>query len=166
MMPQAQKTVVLLVGAQDAEPVDEDADAPLEGVGVEVVVAGGGLEPDIIRRPTHSDSLRPSRAQAWKQGASWSMAPGSGSICRRGLRGDGGGLSAGRGGWWHRRSAEAGGKEQQGRAGGYQSIAMRFSWSDESHFTPLAILAGWCRPVSLRVALLLSGAVDGRRYSK
>ena len=40
------EAVVALVGAQDAEPVDQHADALLEGVGVEAVVAGGGLEPD------------------------------------------------------------------------------------------------------------------------
>jgi hypothetical protein len=40
------EAVVALVGAQHAEPVDEDADALLEGVGVETLVAAGGLEPD------------------------------------------------------------------------------------------------------------------------
>jgi hypothetical protein len=40
------EAVVALVGTQDAEPVDEHADALLEGVGVETVVAGRGLEPD------------------------------------------------------------------------------------------------------------------------
>ncbi len=40
------EAVVALVGAQDAVPVDEDADALLEGVGVETLVAAGRLEPD------------------------------------------------------------------------------------------------------------------------
>ena len=40
------EAVVALVGAQDAVPVDEDANALLEGVGVEPFVAAGRLEPD------------------------------------------------------------------------------------------------------------------------
>jgi hypothetical protein len=45
MMPQAQKRSSL-VGAQHAEPVHQHADPLLEGVGVEALVAAGGLEPD------------------------------------------------------------------------------------------------------------------------
>src|SRR5690606_10241121 len=41
------KAVVAVVGAQHAEPVDQDADALLEHVGVEARVAGGGLVPDL-----------------------------------------------------------------------------------------------------------------------
>src|SRR5262249_8052720 len=40
------ETVVALVGTQDAIPIDEHADALLEGVGVEAIVSGGRLEPD------------------------------------------------------------------------------------------------------------------------
>ena len=40
------KTVVALVAAQHAEPVDEHANTLLERIGVEAIVAGGRLEPD------------------------------------------------------------------------------------------------------------------------
>ena len=40
------EAVVALVGAQHAVPVDQDPDALLERVGVEALVAAGGLEPD------------------------------------------------------------------------------------------------------------------------
>jgi hypothetical protein len=40
------EAIIALVGAQDAEPVDQHADALLEGIGMKAVVAGSGLEPD------------------------------------------------------------------------------------------------------------------------
>ncbi|EXI65491.1 MAG: hypothetical protein AW08_03162 [Candidatus Accumulibacter adjunctus] len=44
--PPSPETVVALVGTENAEPVDEDADTLLESVGVEAVVARRRLEPD------------------------------------------------------------------------------------------------------------------------
>src|SRR3546814_74919 len=41
------ETVAVAVGAQHPEPVDQDADALLEHVGVEARVAGGRLVPDL-----------------------------------------------------------------------------------------------------------------------
>src|SRR3546814_14428587 len=41
------ETVAVAVGAQHPEPVDQDADALLEHVGVEARVAGGGFVPDL-----------------------------------------------------------------------------------------------------------------------